>query len=403
MTSQPLIGIRVLDLSRLLPGPYCTMLLADLGAEVMKIESPWVGDYARVAPPNLGGDAMFRALNRNKKSVTLNYRNPRGREVFLRLASEADVIVETFRPGAVTRWKIDYQAVRTINPRLIYCSLSGYGQSGPYRDRAGHDLNYIALGGLLALNGAAGGPPIPPGVQVADLAGGMLAAIAILAALVGRGRTGEGAYLDVAMLDVVASWVAPVAGALFSYTGKNPERGRMLFSGTVPCYNVYETADGEYITLAALESHLWTAFCTAVDRNDLRARQYDEDVIPDVAAILRARTRDEWVAWFREVDACVEPVNTIEEMFRDPQVQYRGLVVEENIPREEPVVQPSGGSPQRIQSPFRFTRRTHESPAPALGEHTWEVLRQVGFDDEEIRGLEAARVLKTVHGPGGAA
>jgi len=403
MTSQPLTGIRVLDLSRLLPGPYCTMLLADLGADVIKIESPRVGDYARVVPPNLGGDAMFRALNRNKKSVALNYRNPRGREVFLRLASEADVIVETFRPGAVTRWKIHYEAVRTVNPRLIYCSLSGYGQCGPYRDRAGHDLNYIALGGLLALNGAAGGPPIPPGVQIADLAGGMLAAVAILSALVGRGRTGEGAYLDVAMLDVVASWVAPVAGALFSYTGKNPERGRMLLSGTVPCYNIYETADGEYITLAALESHLWTAFCTAVDRNDLRARQYDEDVIPDVAAIFRARTRDEWVAWFRDVDACVEPVNTIEEMLRDPQVQYRGLVVEENIPREEPVVQPSGRSPQRIQSPFRFTRRTHESPAPALGEHTWEVLRQVGFDDEEIQELQAARVLKTVHVPGGAA
>ena len=396
MTSQPLTGIRVLDLSRLLPGPYCTMLLADLGADVIKIESPWVGDYARVAPPNFGGDAMFRALNRNKKSVALNYRNPRGREVFLRLASEADVIVETFRPGAVTRWKIDYEAVRTVNPRLIYCSLSGYGQSGPYRDRAGHDLNYIALSGLLALNGAAGGPPIPPGVQIADLAGGMLAAIAILAALVGRERTGEGAYLDVAMLDAVASWVAPVAGALFSHTGKNPERGRMPLSGTLPCYNVYETADGKFITLAALESHLWTAFCTAVDRNDLRARRYDVDAIPDVAAIFRARTRDEWVAWFREVDACVEPVNTIEEMLRHPQVQYRGLVVEENVLREEPVEQASSRPPQRIGSPFRFTKRTHKSPAPALGEHTWDVLRQVGFDDEEIQELEAARVLTAV-------
>ena len=403
MTSQPLIGIRVLDLSRLLPGPYCTMLLADLGAEVIKIESPRVGDYARLAPPNFGGDAMFRALNRNKKSVALNYRNPRGREVFLRLASEADVIVETFRPGAVTRWRIDYEAVRTVNPSLIYCSLSGYGQSGPYRDRAGHDLNYIALGGLLALNGAAGGPPIPPGVQIADLAGGMLAAMAILAVLVGRGRTGEGAYLDVAMLDAVASWVAPVTGALFSHTGKNPERGRMLFSGTLPCYNVYETADGKYITLAALESHLWTAFCTAVDRNDLRARRYDVEAIPEVAAIFRARTRDEWVAWFREVDACVEPVNTIEEMLRHPQVQYRGLVVEENVLREEPVEQASDSPSQRIGSPFQFTKRTHKSPAPALGEHTWDVLRQVGFDDEEVRQLEATRVLKTVQVPEGAA
>jgi alpha-methylacyl-CoA racemase len=396
MTSQPLIGTQVLDLSRLLPGPYCTMLLADLGAEVIKIESPRVGDYARAVPPRFGGDAMFRTLNRNKKSVAFNYRNPRGREVFLRLASEADVIVETFRPGAVTRWKIDYQAVRTVNPRLIYCSLSGYGQCGPYRDRAGHDLNYIALGGLLALNGAAGGPPIPPGVQIADLAGGMLAAVAILAALVGRGRTGEGAYLDVAMLDAVTSWVAPVAGALFSHTGKSPERGRMLFSGMFPCYNVYETADGKFITLAALESHFWAAFCTAVDRHDLRARQYNVDAIPDVATIFRAQTRDEWVAWFREVDACVEPVNTIEEMLRDPQVQYRGLVVED-APSEETAEQASSRPPGRIGSPFQFTRRTHDSPAPALGEHTWEVLRQAGFDDEEIRELEAARILKTQH------
>ncbi len=395
MTSQPLIGIRVLDLSRLLPGPYCTMLLADLGAEVIKIETPRVGDYARLVPSDFGGDAMFRTLNRNKKSVALNYRNPRGREVFLRLASEADVIVETFRPGAVTRWEIDYQAVRTVNPRLIYCSLSGYGQCGPYRDRAGHDLNYVALGGLLALNGAAGGPPIPPGVQIADLAGGMLAAVAILAALLGRGRTGEGAYLDVAMLDAVTSWAAPVAGALFSHTGKSPERGRMLFSGMFPCYNVYETADGRFITLAALESHFWTAFCTAVDRDDLRARQYDVDAIPDVATIFRARTRDKWVAWFREVDACVEPVSTIEEMLRDPQVQHRGLVAED-IPPEEPVEQASSQPPGRIGSPFQFTRRTPESPAPALGEHTWEVLRQAGFDDEEIRELEAARVLKTL-------
>ena len=159
MPFQPLSGIRVLDLSRLLPGPYCTMLLADMGAEVIKIETPRVGDYARFLPPEVGLSGLFAAVNRNKKSVALNYRNPRGKEIFLRLAREADVVLEGFRPGVVDRMGIGYEAARGVNPRIIYCSLSGYGQSGPYRDRAGHDPNYLSVGGLLGLNGAAGGPP----------------------------------------------------------------------------------------------------------------------------------------------------------------------------------------------------------------------------------------------------
>ena len=197
---NPLEGIRVLDLSRLLPGPYCTMLLADLGAEVIKIETPGLGDYLRVIPPYVrdatGADvsALFQLLNRNKQSVALNFRNPRGKPVLMRLAKNADVIIEAFRPGAADRWGIGYEQIRAVNPHIVYCSLSGYGQRGPYRDRAGHDLNYIALAGLLATNGVAGGPPIPPGVQVADLSGAMLATIAILAALVGRAQSGAGQY-----------------------------------------------------------------------------------------------------------------------------------------------------------------------------------------------------------------
>jgi crotonobetainyl-CoA:carnitine CoA-transferase CaiB-like acyl-CoA transferase len=382
MASSPLSGIRILDLSRLLPGPYCTLLLADLGAEVVKIETPLVGDYARTIAPDSGGEAVFGAVNRNKKSVALNYRHPRGREVLLRLVREADVFVETFRPGATRRWKIDYEAVRTINTRIIYCSLSGYGQDGPYANRAGHDLNYIALGGLLALNGVAGGPPIPPGVQIADLAGGMLAAMSILAALTGRERSGQGAYLDVAMLDVVISWIAPVAGAQFLGTGKNPERGQMPLSGGFPCYNVYETADEKFISLGALEPHFWTAFCAAVERNDLVGRQFDADATPLVAAILSERTRDEWLLRFHEVDACVEPVNALDEMMQDPQVRHRGLVR-------------GTGSAQQFGSPFRFTGRPPESSAPTLGEHTRQVLTQAGMDDQELQELAAAGVIKT--------
>jgi crotonobetainyl-CoA:carnitine CoA-transferase CaiB-like acyl-CoA transferase len=371
-------GIRILDLSRLLPGPYCTLLLADLGAQVIKIEPPLAGDYARTIPTEFGGEATFTAVNRNKKSVALNYRNPRGREVFLRLARQADVVVETFRPGAVRRWKIDYDAVRAVNPQVVYCSLSGYGQDGPYAGRAGHDLNYIALGGLLALNGVAGGPPIPPGVQVADLAGGMLAAIAILAALVGRQPSGQGAYLDVSMLDAVMSWAAPVAGAFFLGAGRNPVRGQMALSGKLACYNVYQTADDQFLSLAALEPHLWSAFCQAVGRDDLVARQFDPEAIADVAGIIKQRTRQEWQKHLQNVDACIEPVNTLDEAMRDPQVLHRGLV------RPGPA----------FGSPFHWAAQPDESPAPTLGQHTLEVLRQAGFGDDEIRDLQSARLIK---------
>jgi alpha-methylacyl-CoA racemase len=382
-SSQPLAGVRVLDFSRLLPGPYCTMLLADLGAEVIKIETPRVGDYARFLPPELGLGGMFEALNRNKKSVALNYRNPRGREAFLRLAQAADVLVESFRPGAVKRWGIDDEAVRAVNPRIVYCSLSGYGQSGPYRDRAGHDLNYIAVGGLLALNGAAGGPPIPPGVQIADLAGGMLAAIAILGALIGRQRTGAGAYLDVALIDAVVSWITPVVGGTLSQMPQTPERGRMALSGGLPCYNVYETADGKFISLGALEPNFWTAFCSATRREDLIARQFEPEAILEIAAIFREGTRDEWLARFQGVEACVEPVNFPAELNAHPQLKHRGLVE-------------GDGEETRTGSPLRFSAQPHSTPGPALGANTRELLGQAGLSDEELEELEAKEVIKTL-------
>jgi crotonobetainyl-CoA:carnitine CoA-transferase CaiB-like acyl-CoA transferase len=377
MNHLPLGGIRVLDLSRLLPGPYCTLLLADLGAEVVKIETPLAGDYVRMIS-DFGGPAMFEAINRNKKSVAINYRNGRGKEILLQLAQTADVIIETFRPGAVKRWGIDYETVAQVNPRIVYCSLSGYGQAGPYAHRAGHDLNYIAIGGLLALNGAAGGPPIPPGVQIADFAGGMLAAIAILATLVGRQSTGRGAYLDVAMIDAVASWVAPIAGSLYTSTGQNPERGRMPLSGGLPCYNVYETADGRFISLGALEPHFWTAFCNAIGQDDLLARQFDAAAIGELAQLFRQRTHDEWLEMLHEVDACVEPVNEVGETLRDPHLRHRGVVTEKGV----------------FGSPFRSAAASAPSSAPALGQHTFEVLKGLGLDDHEIRELDAAGTIK---------
>jgi len=384
----PLAGLRVLDLSRLLPGPYCTLLLAELGAEVIKIETPRVGDYLRHAPAQLGFAGMFEILNRHKQSVALNYRNPRGKDVFLRLARAADVIVETFRPGAMTRWGIGYEAVRALSPEIIYCSLSGYGQSGPARVLAGHDLNYLALGGFLDMNGPAGGPPVIPGVPVADLAGGSLAALSILAAAVGRARGQGGRYLDVAMLDAVISWMLPIAGSFLFSQGGLPPRGRMPLSGGLPSYHIYQTADDEWVTFAALEPNLWADFCAAVNRPDLNARQFDAAAIADMAALFREKKRADWLAAFQGKDICVEPVNDFANAWRDPQVLHRGLA------------QPGADPLSTIGPPFQFAAPEHPGPAPALGQHTRTVLRQIGLTEVDIQKLESDGVAKSAPGQG---
>jgi crotonobetainyl-CoA:carnitine CoA-transferase CaiB-like acyl-CoA transferase len=379
----PLAGLHVLDLTRLLPGPYCTLLLAELGAEVVKIETPRVGDYLRHAPAQLGFAGMFEILNRHKQSVALNYRNPRGKEVFLQLAQKAGVIVETFRPGAMARWGIGYEAVRALNPGIIYCSLSGYGQSGPARDLASHDLNYLALGGFLNMNGLAGGPPVIPGVPVADLAGGLLAALSILAAAVGRERGQGGRYLDVAMLDAVMSWMLPIAGSFLFSQGGIPTRGRLPLAGGLPSYHIYQTADDEWVTFAALEPNLWADFCAAVSRPDLNPRQFDPGAIADMTVLFREKTRADWLAAFQGKDICVEPVSGFAEAWRDPQVLHRGLA----RPGTEPL--------STIGPLFQFAAPEHPSPAPPLGQHTRAILKQIGLTDAEIQKLEASGVAKS--------
>ena len=379
MGYSPLAGIRVLDLSRLLPGPYLTQLLADLGAEVIKIETPRLGDYSRIAPPEMGLGGLFEAVNRGKKSVAINYRNPRGREIFLKLAATADVVLEGFKPGSVKKWKIDYAAVRAVKPDIIYCSLSGYGQEGPYRERAGHDLNYVAVGGALGLNARSGEAPVPYGVPVADLAGGMLAAIAILAALVGRGQSGPGMYLDMALLDGVISWMTPLAsGAYFSGLSVSAASHPLL--GGSPCFNVYEAADGKYLTLATIEPTFWADFCQRVARPDLLSRQFDRTIGGELATIFRQKPRAEWLELFADSEACVEAVNSFEEMLAHPQVQARGYVREEN------------GQPVGLNSPFVFARR-ESAPAPGLGEHTMEVLSGVGVCEEELEEMKLKGVI----------
>jgi len=369
----PLEGIRILDLSRLLPGPYMTQLMADLGAEVIKIETPRLGDHARLAPPEMGLGDLFGAINRGKKSIAINYRNPRGREILLELAKTADVFIEGFRPGVVAKWGLDYEAVRAVKPDIVYCSLSGYGQAGPYSPRAGHDLNYAAIGGAVALNARRGEKPVPYGLPVADLSGGMLAGVAILSALVGRGRTGQGMYLDMALLDGVISWMTPLAAAAY-FSGIEVTAGSLPLLGGLPCFNIYETADGKYLTLAALEPAFWGDFCKVTGREDLLPRQFDRTIDKEITAIFLQRTRQDWLEAFAGSDGCVEPVNSFEEMLEHPQVKARGYVQEEN------------GQKVGMQSPFVFARREIK-PAPKLGEHTKDILQGIGMGESEIDEL----------------
>lgn len=386
----PLQNVKILDLSRLLPGPYATRLLADLGAEVIKVETPLLGDYARAAPPEFGGLAMFQMLNRGKQSLALNYRNKQGRAVFLRLAETADLIVETFKPGSVDRWGIGYQAVRARNPRLIYCSLSGYGQTGPYRDRPGHDLNYIAIGGLLGLTGQAGGPPVPPGLQIADLGGATFAAFSMLAALIQRAHTGEGQHLDVAMLDPVVHWLLPTAGSNYFGTGKIPERGAMPLTGGWPSNNVYAAADGRYLSLGALEPPFWNEFCRVIGRNDLLPHAFDREKIPAVAEIFRQKTAAEWMRLFDGVNCPLEPVLTLPETLAHPQVIHRGLSTPPPPPGTGDEV--ARGDPPRLGSPFPYP--APEGPAPVLGQHTRAVLESAGYSPAEIAQLAENKVIK---------
>ncbi|MGE5140740.1 MAG: CaiB/BaiF CoA transferase family protein [Rudaea sp.] len=377
MSSHTLEGIRVLDLSRLLPGPFATQILANMGAEVIKVERPPEGDYLRALPPwaeppeGEGGEgigAIFASINRGKKSIVVDFSSPRGRDTVLRLAATADVFVESFLPGALERRGLGYQPVHKANPRLIYCSLSGYGQNGPYRHRPGHDVNYLALAGILGLNAAPGGPPHLLPVQISDLAGGMAAAVAILAGLVGRERTGQGEYLDVALFDAAVDWMEPSVGSLFRAEKRKPTPGGMTLTGRYPCYQVYETADGHYMSLGALEGNFWKGFCELIERHDLLGRQFDPTAVPEVAAIFCGKTRAEWTELAGRTAICLEPVLDVEETFALPQVAARGRA------------QPDAGR------------------LPSMGEDTIAVLEAAGFGQDELDEMIQAGTIAVSRG-----
>jgi crotonobetainyl-CoA:carnitine CoA-transferase CaiB-like acyl-CoA transferase len=386
-------GITILDLTRLLPGPYGTMLLADLGAEVVKIEEPEVGDYARAFEPSVGGEgAAFQAVNRNKKSVALNLKVEAGKAAFRRLAATADVVVEQFRPGVMDRLGLGWEALKALNPRLVYCALTGFGQAGPYRNRVGHDVNYIALGGLLHLTGMEGGPPVLPGVQVADLSGGMMAALGILAALLARERMGEGRFVDVAMLDTVMSWLG-LQAALLGATGKTPQRGRWFLGGGLPGYQVYETKDGRHISVGALEEKFWRNLCVALGREDLIPfAEPDEvkrrEIQAELGRLFKAKTREEWCTQLADAEVCFAPINDLAEAFADPQVRHRGMAAEVPLPDGTIMLLP--GMPLHLSS----GARTRHEPPPSLGEHTVPILTRVGYTPGDIAALQSAGAIR---------
>ncbi|MBV7483218.1 CaiB/BaiF CoA-transferase family protein [Bordetella sp. BOR01] len=389
---QALAGIRIVDASRLLPGALCTQMLADLGADVIKVEAPGRGDYQRdFAPINRQDSGTFLLCNRNKRSLTLNLKSQAGKQVFMAMADRADVVLEGFRPGVMQRLGLDYEALSARNPRLIYCAISGFGQDGPYKHLPGHDLNYMGLQGALQMFGR-GGRPAVPGTLVADIGGGSLMGVfGILAAIVARQTTGRGQMVDVSMFDGAQSFLAyHAAEPLFA--GREPHGGEYLNLGGAPCYNVYRCQDGNYLALAAFEEHFWMRFCEVTGLVQWKDQQWPEGQARDaqqqsLAALFTSRTRDEWCRFLAGHDLPVTPVNTMGEALADPHVTARGLIQHMDHPVEGTI--PQLGFPVKFSDTPGQLRR----PPPTLGEHSNEILAELGYDAAAIDHMRASGVV----------
>ena len=392
--SQPLSGIRILDLSRLLPGAYASQMLADFGADVIKVEEPGSGDYGRsMSPRGPGGMGLaFLAVNRNKRSITLNLKSEQGCALFLSLVKQVDVILESFRPGVLERLGLGYENLKEINPAIIYCAISGYGQDGPYKNRAGHDLNYAGYAGLLHYNRSPRGEPVMPATQLGDLAGGSyMALIGILTALVGRAQTGEGRMVDVSMTEGVMS-LLPLAVATYLNNGKAPVPGHSSLDGGLPCYNIYETRDGKYVTLAALEQKFWHTFCKRIGHLELLPFHMPvgpgerDEAVNALKAIFKTKTRAEWLEELADLDTCLGPVYTIEEALHDANAQTRGMTVTNTNTDYALHTLPSF---PRISG---FEQEQRYAP-PELGEHTSSILQEFGYSEAEIKRFRAEGII----------
>ena len=376
-----LSGTTVIDLSRLLPGPYCSMILADHGARVIAIE-----DRRFLA------DGLFmNIINRNKEHMSLNLKTEQGREIFFRLIKKADVVLEGFRPGVVDRLGVDYKTVRSVNPRVVYCSISGYGQTGPYRDRVGHDANYLSYAGVLNLIGEPDRPPSIPGVQIADIAGGgMNAAIGILLALIAREKTGQGQYIDISMTDGMVGFL-PAVMFFHKLTGREPKRADTILSHRYPCYNTYETADGRFLSIGAVENRFWKQLCQTLGVPEYASLQYDDrrrqEILDFMRTTFKKKTLAEWEVELGNLDICWGPVQTLAEVLDDPLFREREVVVE--IEGKDGQKSRTLGVPVKLSD----TPGTVRTPPVDFGESTAAILKELGYDEDKIRELSEKEVI----------
>jgi crotonobetainyl-CoA:carnitine CoA-transferase CaiB-like acyl-CoA transferase len=381
-SSLPLEGIKILDLGTMTPGKYCTFILADLGAEVIRVERP--------VPRANSIDDEDLILNRNKRSLTLNLKEKQAKQIFLKLAQGADVILESQRPGSTARLGVDYESIREINPAIIYVSLSGFGQDGPYSQLPGFDMIFLALGGLLGLLGGKNNPPVVPGIWISDACSGLLAVVGILTALIARQNKGKGQYLDLAMLDSVLYLLATVSG--FRKSSGEFAQEDMMNNPVSPGYNIYETADGKYLALGTFRPQSWRTLCQALDRSDLIDQQWAAgdkrvETISILQETFRTKNRDEWYQQLRDLDIEVAPVNSLREAFNNPQVLHRQMVMDAK--------HPIAGQIHQIGQPFKFSETPGQikRPAPLIGQHTDAILMEIGYSESEIREFRAAEVI----------
>ena len=391
---RPLEGVVVLDLSRLLPGPFCTQLLANLGADVIKVEDPGIGDYMRAVPPAVGDTSYpFLMVNRGKRSVAIDLRSEDGRRVLYRLAKKADVFVEQFRPSTVRKLKIDYPQIRRANPRIVYCSFGGYGRTGPYANRPGHDLNFEALAGVLGVTAAHRDVrPAIPGVPVSDLASALMAAFSIVASLHRRERFGGGEFLEVSIFDTTVSLMVLNLAAYLG-TGQVPLPGETVVTGMFPFYNLYETRDGRWLSVACVEPKFWRRLCEILRMEEHLGDQFvggeaARDITFKLAAAIRSHTLAEWTARFEPEDLPIAPVQRIDEVVEDPHVAARDLLPEVRI----------GGARRRVLAhPAKHHAVPPSMPSrvPERGEDTVDVLRWAGFTAKQVRDLRERGIVGT--------
>ena len=380
-------SIQVLDLSRLIPGGQCTLMLADLGAKVLKIEEPESGDYMRKINP-----LVYETVNRNKQSMTLNLKHPKGREIFLELIPGYDVLLETFRPGVMKRLGLDFETVHSIHPGMVYCSLSGYGQEGPYSLQSGHDLNYLSMAGFMGLTANRNEPPVSPPVPVADLVGGVLASHAILAALTARSTTGEGCYIDAALMDS-ALFLTAIRLTVGLATGKT-SREDFKREGA---YDIYKTRDHRYLALGVIEDKFWRNLARAIEREELAQEErfatdgsrflHRKEIKEVLASVLIQRDLRDWLALFEKEDVPAAPVNYLEEVPVDPQIKTRGLLFD---------LRSSDGKPSRqVDYPVLFPGQetVKNQPAPTMGRDTIGVLKDLGYTEDELSALRGEGVI----------